>query len=111
MVFCWPACAQSIDLAKVYGDRNGCINRNGQEQAFDSMLLLKEGSLVTAMSACAIKSQKAGKNGAVMIDTTCEDGDGTHDVSFTIARGKKKGTFVVIDPDGNRMGQVALCPK
>ena len=52
------AFAAGIDLSKPYGDKYGCINRNGQEVAADQMLLLTDEALVTAASTSVIATDK-----------------------------------------------------
>lgn len=106
------AAGQTIDLAKVYGDRNGCINHNGQEVVVDKMLLLKEGNLVMAYSACDIKKTTKNKEGSVTLQTHCDAEGEESDAEFRIvANKKKKGSFVVFDADNNLLGDVALCRK
>ena len=39
-------------LSKPYGNKYGCINRNGQEVDAEQMLLLTDKELITAASAC-----------------------------------------------------------
>lgn len=107
-----PAFGQSLDLKKVYGDKYGCINRNGQEVVVDQMLLLKEGVLVTAMSACTIKGTSKAKDGSLVLATLCESGDGQEEATFRIAASKKKkGIFVIHNEDGTPFGEVSLCRK
>ena len=53
------ASAASIDLSKPYGDKYGCINRNGQEVAADQMLLLTDKELILAADACTFTKTEA----------------------------------------------------
>ncbi len=106
---CSPAMAQSIDLKKVWGDRNGCINRNGQEQAFDKMLLLKENNLVMAYSVCAISKTATGKGGSLTLQTRCDAEGEESDATFIVRPARKKGSFLVTDESGNQLGQISRC--
>ncbi|MEO5755913.1 MAG: hypothetical protein ABIQ51_03550 [Mesorhizobium sp.] len=106
------ASAAGIDLAKPYGDKYGCINRNGQEVAADQMLLLTDKELITAASACTFTETKAQADGSLVIKAQCEaEGeDGQSPAQFTIKRAKKNPKkLVVTDEDGNKMGEVSLC--
>lgn len=106
------AFAAGIDLSKPYGDKYGCINRNGQEVAADQMLLLTDEALVTAASACTFTQKQAQADGSLVVTATCEaEGEeGSEPTKFTIKRSAKNAKRLTIaDEDGNVMGEVALC--
>jgi hypothetical protein len=106
------AFAAGIDLSKPYGDKYGCINRNGQEVAADRMLLLTDEALVTAASACTFTDKKAQADGSLVMTATCEaEGEeGQEPTKFTIKRSAKNAKRLTIaDEDGNVMGEVARC--
>ncbi|MGX5847552.1 hypothetical protein ACWGTO_10815 [Mesorhizobium sp. PL10] len=107
-----PAFAAGIDLSKPYGDKYGCINRNGQEVAADQMLLLTDEALVTAASACTFTQKQAQADGSLVVMATCEaEGEeGSEPTKFTIKRSAKNAKKLTItDEDGNVMGEVARC--
>ena len=106
------AVAAGIDLSKPYGDKYGCINRNGQEVAADQMLLLTDEALVTAASACTFTDKQAQADGSLVVTATCEaEGEeGQEPTKFTIKRSAKNAKRLTIaDEDGNVMGEVARC--
>ena len=106
------AFAAGIDLSKPYGDKYGCINRNGQEVAADQMLLLTDEELVTAASACTFTDKQAQADGPLVVTATCEaEGEeGQEPTKFTIKRSAKNAKKLTIaDEDGNVMGEVARC--
>ncbi|TPN78409.1 hypothetical protein FJ987_17555 [Mesorhizobium sp. CU2] len=106
------ASAAGIDLSKPYGDKYGCINRNGQEVAADKMLLLTDKELVTAASACTFSDKQAQADGSLVVTAKCEaEGeDGQAPTKFTIKRSAKNAKkLVVADEDGNVMGEVSRC--
>jgi len=106
------ASAASIDLSKPYGDKYGCINRNGQEVAADQMLLLTDKELITAASACTFTKTQAQADGSLVVTATCEaEGeDGQAPTNFTIKRSAKNAKKLTIaDADGNVMGEVSRC--
>ena len=106
------AFADGIDLSKPYGDKYGCINRNGQEVAADRMLLLTDEALVTAASACTFTDKQAQADGSLVVTATCEaEGEeGQEPTKFTIKRSAKNPKKLTItDEDGNVMGEVARC--
>jgi len=106
------ASAASIDLSKPYGDKYGCINRNGQEVAADQMLLLTDKELITAASACTFSDTKAQADGSLVVTAKCEaEGEeGQAPTKFTIKRRAKNAKkLVVADEDGNVMGEVSRC--
>ncbi|WP_031193070.1 hypothetical protein [Mesorhizobium sp. L2C066B000] len=104
--------AAGIDLSKPYGDKYGCINRNGQEVAADRMLLLTDEALITAASACTFTEKQAQADGSLVVTATCEaEGEeGQEPTKFTIKRSAKNAKkLTVADDDGNVMGEVARC--
>ena len=106
------ALAASIDLSKPYGDKYGCINRNGQEVAADKMLLLTDKELITAGSACTFSDKQAQADGSLVVTSKCEaEGEeGQAPAKFTIKRSAKNAKkLVVTDEDGHVMGEVARC--
>ena len=106
------AFAAGIDLSKPYGDKYGCINRNGQEVAADRMLLLTDKALITAASACTFTDKQAQADGSLVVTATCEaEGEeGQEPTKFTIKRSAKNAKRLTIaDEDGNVMGEVARC--
>ncbi len=112
MLAAGQALAAGIDLSKPYGDKYGCINRNGQEVAADQMLLVTDKELVTATSACTFTGKKTQADGSLVVKAQCEaEGeDGQSPTQFTIKRSAKNAKkLVVSDEDGNVMGEVSLC--
>ncbi|MBZ9986276.1 hypothetical protein LB572_04110 [Mesorhizobium sp. BH1-1-5] len=106
------ALAAGIDLSKPYGDKYGCINRNGQEVAADKMLLLTDKELITAASACTFSERQAQADGSLVVTAKCEaEGEeGQAPTKFTIKRSAKNvKKLVVADGDGNVMGEVSRC--
>ena len=104
--------AAGIDLSKPYGDKYGCINRNGQEVAADKMLLVTDKELITAASACTFSDKQAQADGSLVVTAICEaEGEeGQAPAKFTIKRSAKNAKkLVVADEDGNVMGEVARC--
>ncbi|WFP60071.1 MULTISPECIES: hypothetical protein [unclassified Mesorhizobium] len=106
------AFAAGIDLSKPYGDKYGCINRNGQEVAADQMLLLTDKELITAASACTFSDKQMQADGSLVVTAKCEaEGEeGQSPTKFIIKRSKKNAKkLVVTDQDGNAMGEVSRC--
>ncbi|RUU00396.1 hypothetical protein EOD23_23445 [Mesorhizobium sp. USDA-HM6] len=106
------AFAAGIDLSKPYGDKYGCINRNGQEVAADQMLLLTDKELITAASACTFSGKQPQADGSLVVTAKCEaEGEeGQSPTKFIIKRSKKNAKKLVIaDEDGNAMGEVSRC--
>ena len=106
------AFAAGIDLSKPYGDKYGCINRNGQEVAADEMLLVTDKELITAASACTFTDKKAQADGSLVVKAECqaEGEDGQPATQFIIKKSTKNaGKLVVVDEDGNVMGEVSRC--
>jgi hypothetical protein len=106
------ASAAGIDLSKPYGNKSGCINRNGQEVYAEDMLLLTSEAFVTATSACSFTGTKSQPDGSLVVKADCEaEGeDGKSPGSFTIkhsAQNAKK--LVIADEDGTVYGEVSLC--
>jgi len=106
------ASAASIDLSKPYGNKSGCINKNGQEVYAEDMLLLTDTNLITAASACTFTGKQAKPDGLLAIKAQCdaEGEDGQSPTEFTVKRSPKNAKKLVItDADGNVMGEVARC--
>lgn len=106
------ASAAGIDLSKPYGDKYGCINRNGQQVAADQMLLLTDKELITAASACTFTDKQAQADGSLTVKAECEaEGEeGKTPTQFTIKRSAKNAKkLAIVDQDGNAMGEVARC--
>ncbi|TGP23120.1 MULTISPECIES: hypothetical protein [unclassified Mesorhizobium] len=106
------AFAAGIDLSKPYGDKYGCINRNGQEVAADQMLLVTDQELITAASACTFSDKQVQADGSLVVTAKCEaEGEeGQSPTKFIIKRSKKNAKkLVVTDQDGNAMGEVSRC--
>jgi hypothetical protein len=107
-----PAFAAGIDLSKSYGDKYGCINKNGQQVAADRMLLVTDKELITAASACTFTEKKTQADGSLVVKSMCEaEGeDGQSPVQFTIRRSPKNAKKLVIaDEDGTVYGEVSRC--
>ncbi|TPI48292.1 hypothetical protein FJW05_09640 [Mesorhizobium sp. B2-9-1] len=111
MLAAGQALAAGIDLSKPYGDKYGCINRNGQQVAADKMLLLTDKELITAASACTFSNHQAQADGSLVVTEKCEaEGEEGQPTKFTIKRSAKDAKkLVVVDEDGNVMGEVARC--
>jgi len=106
------ASAAAIDLSKPYGNKSGCINKNGQEVYAEDMLLLTDTDLITAASACTFSDKQAKPDGSLTIKAQCEaEGeDGQSPTEFTVKRSPKNAKKLVItDADGNVMGEVSRC--
>ncbi len=106
------ASAAGIDLSKPYGDKYGCINRNGQEVAADQMLLLTDKELITAASACTFSDKQAQADGSLIVTAKCEaEGEeGQAPTKFTIKRSAKNANkLAIVDEDGSVMGEVSRC--
>lgn len=106
------ASAAAIDLSKPYGNKSGCINKNGQQVYAEDMLLLTNTDLITAASACTFSDKQAKPDGSLAIKAQCEaEGeDGQSPTDFTITRSPKNAKKLVItDADGNVMGEVSRC--
>ncbi len=107
-----PVFAAGIDLAKPYGNKSGCINRNGQQVYAEDMLLVTRTDLVTAASACTIKETKANSDGSLLLKTECEaEGEeGKAPADFVIKPSpKNKKKLIVTDDSGFVMGEVSQC--
>lgn len=105
-----PAPAETIDLSKPSGNKDGCINKDGQEFHSDAMLLLTSAALVTSSSACAIKKTRENKDGSLTLTTLCESEGETsaQPATFTVKLLKKK--LAILDGEGNLFGEVSRCP-
>ena len=106
------AYAAGIDLSKPYGNKSGCINKNGQEVYAEDMLLLTGKEFVTIASACTFTDKKPQADGSLLVTAQCEvEGeDGQTPGHFTIKRSAKSPKKLVIaDEDDNAMGEVSRC--
>ncbi|UVK46144.1 hypothetical protein BPNPMPFG_001756 [Mesorhizobium sp. AR07] len=107
-----PASAAGIDLSRPYGNKSGCINKNGQEVYAEDMLLLTDKDLVTAASACTFTDKQAKPDGSLTIKAQCEtEGEeGKSPAEFTVKPNPKNAKKLMIaDADGNVMGEVSRC--
>ncbi|MCP9232223.1 hypothetical protein NMG46_18480 [Mesorhizobium sp. LMG 17147] len=106
------ASAAAIDLSKPYGNKSGCINRNGQQVYAEDMLLLNDTEFITATSACTFTEKRAKADGSLVLKTLCEaEGEeGQSPITFTVRRSPKNAKKLVIaDEDGMVMGEVSRC--
>lgn len=103
------ASAAAIDLSKPYGNKSGCINKNGQEVYAEDMLLLTGTEFITAASACTFTEKQPQADGSLLVKSMCaaEGEEGQSPVQFTIKRSAKK--LVITDEDGNVMGEISRC--
>jgi hypothetical protein len=108
-----PASAASIDLSKPYGNKSGCINKNGQEVYAEDMLLLSDKEFITAASACTVTETQIKPDGSLVLKTLCEaEGeDGQSPIQFTVKRSPKNvKKLVIADEDGTVVyGEVSRC--
>lgn len=107
-----PVLAAGIDLSKPYGNRSGCINRDGQQVYAEDILLVTRTDLVTAASACAIEETVPNKDGSLLLRTECEaEGEeGRAPADFVLRPDPKNGKKIVVaDDSGFVMGEVSLC--
>lgn len=104
-----PAFAEAIDLSKPWGNKDGCINKDGQEFYSETMLLLTSEALVTASSACAIEKTLENKDGSLTLTTSCEsEGEASAQPAiFTVKPASDK--LGIFDGDGNLFGEVSQC--
>ena len=106
------ASAATIDLSKPYGNKSGCINKNGQEVYAEDMLLLTDEAFVTVASACTFTEKKAQADGSLVVKAQCqaEGEEGESPAEFTIKRSAKNAKKLVIaDEDGTVYGEVSRC--
>ncbi|MER9710436.1 hypothetical protein [Mesorhizobium sp. M0213] len=106
------AAAPAIDLSKPYGNKSGCINKNGQEVYAEDMLLLNDTELITATSACTFTEKQPQADGSLALKTLCEaEGEeGQSPIAFTVRRSPNNAKALVIaDEDGMVMGEVSRC--
>ncbi|MDX8491349.1 hypothetical protein RFN29_07130 [Mesorhizobium sp. VK22B] len=104
--------AAGVDLSKPYGNKSGCINKNGQEVYAEDMLLLTDEAFVTVASACTFTDKKPQADGSLLVTAQCEaEGEeGQTPAKFVIKRSAKNPKKLVIaDEDGNAMGEVSRC--
>ncbi len=112
MLTAGQALAAGIDLSKPFGNKSGCVNRNGQEVYAEDMLLLTDKELITAASACTFGDKKAQADGSLVVKAECqaEGEDGQQATQFTIQQSAKSAKgLVIVDEDGNVMGEVSRC--
>jgi hypothetical protein len=106
------ASAASIDLSKPYGNKSGCINKNGQQVYAEDMLLLSDTEFITATSACTFTEKKTQADGSLVVKSMCEaEGeDGQSPIQFTVKRSPRNAKKLVIaDEDGTVYGEVSRC--
>jgi hypothetical protein len=106
------ASAAAIDLSKPYGNKSGCINKNGQQVYAEDMLLLTDKEFITVASACTVTETQTKPDGSLVLKTLCEaEGeDGQSPIQFTIKRSPKNAKKLVIaDEDGTVYGEVSRC--
>ncbi len=106
------ASADGIDLSKPYGNKSGCINKNGQQVYAEDMLLLTSEAFVTVASACTFTEKKVQADGSLVVKASCqaEGEEGETPGQFTIRKSAKNAKRLVIaDEDGNVMGEVSRC--
>ncbi|WP_214469863.1 hypothetical protein [Mesorhizobium sp. dw_380] len=106
------ALAAGIDLSKPYGNKSGCINKNGQEVYAEDMLLLTGEEFITIASACTFTDKQVQADGSLVVKAQCEaEGeDGKSPIQFTIKRSAKNTKKLVIaDEDGTVYGEVSRC--
>ena len=106
------AFAAGIDLSKPYGNKSGCINKNGQEVYAEDMLLLTSEAFVTVASACTFTDKQSQVDGSLLVKAQCEaEGEeGKSPTQFTIKRSAKNAKkLAIVDQDGNVMGEVSRC--
>ncbi|MER9231002.1 hypothetical protein NKI56_02655 [Mesorhizobium sp. M0622] len=104
--------AAAVDLSKPYGNKSGCINKNGQQVYAEDMLLLNDTEFITATSACTFTEKQPQADGSVVLKTLCEaEGEeGQSPITFTVKRSPKNAKKLVIaDEDGMVMGEVSRC--
>ncbi|TGQ69759.1 hypothetical protein EN829_013740 [Mesorhizobium sp. M00.F.Ca.ET.186.01.1.1] len=106
------ASAAGIDLSKPYGNKSGCINKNGQQVYAEDMLLLTSEEFITVASACTFTEKQAQADGSLIVKAQCqaEGEDGETAAQFTIKRSAKNAKKLsIVDEDGNVMGEVSRC--
>ncbi|MGX5827628.1 hypothetical protein [Mesorhizobium sp. 43Arga] len=106
------ASAAGIDLSKPYGNKSGCINKNGQQVYAEDMLLLTSEAFVTVASACTFTDKKVQADGSLVAKASCqaEGEEGETPGQFTIKKSPKNAKKLVIaDEDGTVMGEVSRC--
>lgn len=106
------AIAEGIGLEGPYGNKSGCINKDGQEIYAEHMLLLTNTELVTATSVCTFKDWTIGGGVPLSFGAQCESEgeEGTSPATFVIKQSPKNPKILVISDDtGFTMGEVSLC--
>ncbi|MBZ9807488.1 hypothetical protein LB542_14295 [Mesorhizobium sp. BR1-1-9] len=107
-----PASAAAVDLSKLYGNKSGCINKNGQQVYAEDMLLLTDKEFITVASACTFTDKQVQADGSLVMKAQCEaEGeDGQSPIQFTIKRSVKNAKRLVIaDENGMVYGEVSRC--
>ncbi|TIS55395.1 MAG: hypothetical protein E5W82_20905 [Mesorhizobium sp.] len=106
------ASAAAIDLSKPYGNKSGCINKNGQQVYAEDMLLLTGTEFITVASACTFTEKQVQADGSLVVKAQCqaEGEEGESPAQFTIKRSAKNARRLVIaDEDGTVYGEVSRC--
>lgn len=106
------ASAAGIDLSKPYGNKTGCINKNGQKLYAEDMLLLTDTDFITIASACTFTEKQVQADGSLVAKAQCqaEGEEGQSTIQFTIKRSAKNAKKLVIaDEDGAVYGEVSRC--
>ncbi|SJM35916.1 hypothetical protein [Mesorhizobium delmotii] len=111
MLAAGQASAAAIDLSKPYGNKSGCINKNGQQVYAEDMLLLTDKEFITVASACTFTETQAQADGSLVVKAQCqaEGEEGESPGQFTIKRSNKNARLVIADEDGMVMGEVSPC--
>lgn len=107
-----PASAAAIELSKPYGNKSGCINKNGQKVYAEDMLLLTDTEFITIASACTFTEKQIQADGSLAAKAQCqaEGEDGQSTIQFTIKRSAKNPKKLMIaDEDGTVYGEVSRC--
>ena len=106
------ASAAGIDLTKPYGNKSGCINRNGQQVYAEDMLLLTDKEFITVASACTFTGKQAQADGSLVLKAQCqaEGEEGQSPIQFTVKRSARNAKKLMIaDEDGALYGEVSRC--
>jgi hypothetical protein len=104
--------AAGIDLSKPYGNKSGCINKNGQQVYAEDMLLLTGEEFITITSACTFTDKQVQADGSLTMKAECEaEGEeGKSPATFTVKRSATNAKKLVIgDEDGTVYGEVSRC--
>lgn len=104
--------ADAIDLSRPWGNKSGCINKDGQEVYAEDMLLLTKEAIVTSTTACRVTEVLPGKNGATELNAMCqaEGEEAETPFRFIVSQVKKKPpTLLIKDAGGETWGEVTRC--